>query len=90
MTLDEFMRYEDKMKSSSASGSASGSNMEEMDEATARRVAGLRAVRDIQAYHRMGKNANADGFHVGKGASILNINTDHLSQNLYMFSPDWM
>jgi uncharacterized protein (DUF4415 family) len=59
------------------------------EENKSKRLASLRLAKDVMAFHRQGRVANADGFKVGRGASILKINTDHLSQNLYMFSPDW-
>ena len=44
----------------------------------------------VSAYHNQGKEANVDGFKIGRRPTILKVNTDNLSQDLYMFSPEWM
>ena len=54
-----------------------------------KRMAALRLAKDIEAYHNQGEVANARGFNLGKKPSILKVETDGLSSEMFMFSPEW-
>ena len=54
-----------------------------------KRMAALRLAKDIEAYHNQGEVANTRGFNLGKKPSILKVETDGLSSELFMFSPEW-
>ena len=54
-----------------------------------KRAASLRNAKMISAYHNQGKVASKEGFKLSGTPSIIQIETDGLSQTLYMFSPEW-
>ena len=49
----------------------------------------MRNAKMISEYHKQGKVANKEGFNFTGTPSIIQIETDSLSQTLYMFSPEW-
>lgn len=89
LTLEQFMRRETDKAKAGKPMSVTPEELEREKAAKAKRLAGRRLVNDVTAYHSQGKEANVDGFTIGKQPSILKINTDSLNQIVYMFSPEW-
>lgn len=83
MTLDEFKANYKKMHPKSPE------QLEKEEDNRRKRAAALRNAKMISAFHNQGKVANKEGFKMTGTPSILQIETDGLSQTLYMFSPEW-
>ena len=83
MTLDQFKQQYKKMHPKSPE------QLEKEDDNRKKRAAALRNAKMISAFHNQGKVANKEGFKFTGTPSIIQIETDGLSQTLYMFSPEW-
>lgn len=83
MTLDQFKQNYKKMHPKSPE------QLEKEQDNRNKRLAALRNAKMISAYHNQGKVANKEGFKFTGNPSIIQIETDGLSQTLYMFSPEW-
>ena len=83
MTLDEFKQHYKKMHPKSPE------QLEKDEDDRKKRAAALRNAKMISAFHNQGKVANKEGFTFSGTPSIIQIETDTLSQKLYMFSPEW-
>ena len=83
MTLDQFKQQYKKMHPKSPE------QLEKEEANRNKRAAALRNAKMISAFHNQGKVANKEGFKFTGTPSIIQIETDGLSQTLYMFSPEW-
>ena len=63
--------------------------MEKEQDNKNKRLAAMRNAKMISAYQNQGEVANKEGFKFSGSPSIIKIETDGLSQTLYMFSPEW-
>ena len=83
MSYDEFKQNYKKMHPKSPE------QLAQEEENKKKRMAAMRNAKMISAYHNQGKVANKEGFKFTGTPSIIQIETDGLSQTLYMFSPEW-
>lgn len=63
--------------------------MKKWQENRQKRLIALRLAKNIQTFNNQGVVANVDGFQLGSKPAILKVETDNLSQMMYMFSPEW-
>lgn len=88
MTYDRWMQ-EQKAKKAAEDPVKAAEEERLAKERKDKRIAALRVGKDIQAFNSQGQSANVDGFKLGAEPSILNVETDGLSQRMLLFSPQW-
>lgn len=83
MTFDEFKRQYREIHPKTPE------QLQKEREDNAKRSSALRLSKMVSAYHNQGKKAEL-GFNVGERPTILQVATNGLQKDLYMFSPEWV
>ena len=92
MSFDEFKKQKEEEKYASLSEEQKRKMDKEAEETNAKRMAGMRLISDIHAWQRQGAKIDETASMVRlstKNIPIIQLGTDELEQDMYMFWPMW-